>query len=190
MRINVSEAYREEFEVFISQYQQFCDRVIDLVFDDAPTDELNTYCIRKHPDVMLRLTDTVSSSDIMRGIIDKCSVTYITPLEVVIQHCGITDRELMIKRYQRSFIGEEILHSYQHSLDEYLLKLRARYLLGSSKDILNAKTIIFILDWMPDETSFLSIKCLLYEAFLYLDKKIIVQATGKKKFSTCIVIMM
>ena len=39
MRINVSEAYREEFEVFISQYQQFCDRVIDLVFDDAPTDE-------------------------------------------------------------------------------------------------------------------------------------------------------
>ena len=187
MRINVSEAYREEFEVLISKYQQLCDRVIDLVVDNVPIEKLNTYCTCNHPDVMRRLTDTASSSDIMRGIVDKCSITNITPLEEV-----IADREGMNKRYQRLLIKEGILQSYQHSLDEYLLKLRARYLLGSSKDIVNAETIIFILDWTPDDTSFFSIKCLLYKAFHHLDKKIIVQATdGKKKnFSTCIIIMM
>ena len=190
MRINVSEAYREEFEVFISKYQKLCDRIIDLVVDNVPIDKLNTYCICKHPDVMRRLTGTASSSDIMRGIVDKCSITNITPLREVMQHYGITDRERMIKGYQSSFIKEGILQSYQRSLDEYLLKLRARYLLGSSKDILNAETIIFILDWTPDDASFLHIKCLLYEAFHHLDKRIVVQANGKKMFSTCIVIMM
>ena len=180
MRINVSEAYREEFEILISKYQKLCDRIIDLVVDEVSVDELNTYCIRNHPDVMWRLTDTVSSSDIMRGIVNKCSITYITPLREVMEHYGLTDRERMIKRYQRSFIREGILQSYQHSLDEYLSKLRVRYLLGSSKDIVNAETIMFILHWKPDEASFFSIRCLLYEAFHYLNKKIIVQATGKK----------
>ena len=182
MRINVSEAYREEFEVLVSKYQQFCDRVIDLVVDNVPTDELNTYCIRKHPDVMVKLTDTVSSSDTMREILNKCSITYITPLREVMEHYRITDRERMIERYEVSFIGEGILRNYQRSLDKYLLKLRVRYLLGSSKDIVNAETIIFILDCIPDDTSFLHIKRLLYEAFHYLNKKIIVQATGKKNF--------
>ena len=181
MSINVSEEYREEFEVFISNYQKFCDRIIDLMVKTVPIDELKTYYRHRHPDVMRRLTDTVYSSDIMRGIVDKCSITYITPLWEVMQYCGITDRERMIKRYQHSFIGEGILQSYQHSLDEYLSKLRARYLFGSSKDIVNAETIIFILDWTPDEASFFSIRCLLYEAFHHLDKKIIVQATGRKK---------
>ena len=190
MRINVSEAYREEFEVFISKYLKLCSRLTDLVVEDVPIDKLNTYCTCNHPDVMRRLTGTVSSSDIMRGIVDKCSITYITPLREVMQHYEIIDREGMNKRYQRLLIKEGILRSYQRSLDEYLLKLRARYLLGS-KDIVNAETIIFILDWTPDDTSFLHIKCLLYKAFHHLDKKIIVQATGKKKFfSTCIIIMM
>ena len=180
MRINVSEAYREEFEVFISEYQKFCDRMIELVVDKVSVEKLNTYCTCKHPDVMRRLTDTASSSDIMRGIVDKCSITNITPLREVMQHYGITDRERMIKGYQSSFIKEGILQSYQRSLDEYLLKLRARYLLGSSKDIVNAETIIFILDWTPDDTSFPHIKRLLYETFHHLDKRIIVQATGKK----------
>ena len=180
MRINVSEAYREEFEVFISKYHNFCDGIIDLVVDKVSVDELNTYCIRKHPDVMLRLTDTVSSSDIMRGIVNKCSITCITPLREVMQHCNVTSRIRMIEDYQFS-LGGRMIKDYKHSLDEYLSKLRARYLLGSSKDIVNAETIIFILDWTPDDTSFFSIRCLLYEAFHYLDKKIIVQATGKKK---------
>ena len=169
MRINVSEAYREEFEVFISEYQKFCDRMIELVVDKVSVEKLNTYCTCKHPDVMRRLTDTASSSDIMRGIVDKCSITNITPLKEVTQHCYRTR-------------GIEMIEDYQRSLDEYLSKLRARYLLGSSKDIVNAETIIFILDWMPDDTSFFSIKFLLYEAFLYLNRKIIVQATGKKNF--------
>ena len=167
MRINVSEAYREEFEEFISKYRKFCDRMIDLVVDDVPIDELNTYCIRNHPDVMLRLTDTASSSDIMRGIVDKCSVTYITPLKDVTQLC-----------YKTRGIG--MIEDYQRSLDEYLSKLRFRYLLGSSKDIVNAEEIIFILDWTPDEASFLNIRHLLDKAFYHLDKRIIVQATGKK----------
>ena len=166
MRINVSEAYREEFEVFISKYQQLCDALTNLVVDNVPIDELNTYCRRKHPDVMRRLT--VSSSDIMRGIVDNtCSITYITPLEDVIQRYRIT-------------VGERLIVDYQRSLDEYLSKLRVRYLLGSSKDMFNAETIIFILDWTPDDTSFLSIKHLLYKVFYHLDKYIIVQATGKK----------
>ena len=166
MRINVSEAYREEFEVFISKYQQLCDALTNLVVDSVPIDELNTYCRRKHPDVMRRLT--VSSSDIMRGIVDNtCSITNITPLEDVIQRYRIT-------------VGERLIVDYQRSLDEYLSKLRVRYLLGSSKDIVNAETIILILDWTPDDTSFLSIDHLLYEAFYYLNKNILVQATGKK----------
>ena len=167
MRINVSEAYREGFEVFISKYQQLCDRIMDLVVDNVPTEKLNTYCIRKHPDIMWRLTDTVSSNDIMRGILNKCSITYITPLEEVMQHYYITE-------------GKGMIEDYQCSLDEYLSKLRARYLFGASKDIANAETIIFILDWTHDDTSFPSINHLLYEAFHHLDKKIIVQATGKK----------
>ena len=167
MRINVSEAYREEFEVFISEYLKLCSRLIGLVVDDVPIDKLNTYCRHNHPDVMLRLTGTVSASDIMREIVNKCSITYITPLMEVIQHCNITG-------------GERMIIDYQRSLDEYLSKLRARYLLGSSKDIVNAEEIIFILDWTPDDTSFLHIKRLLYEAFHHLDKRIIVQATGKK----------
>ena len=167
MRINVSEAYREEFEVFISEYQKFCDRMIGLVVFNVQIEKLNTYCIRKHPDVMPSLTDTIPSSDIMRGIVDKCSITYITPLEDVIQHYDITG-------------GERLIEDYQRSLDEYLSKLRARYLLGSSKDIVNAETIIFILDWAPDDTSFPNMKRLLYKAFHHLDKRIIVQATGKK----------
>ena len=175
MRINVSEADREEFEEFISEYRKLCNRLIDLVVGNAPVDELNTYCIRKHPDVMASLTDTVSSSDIMRGIVDKCSITNITPLRKVMQHYS-----LLVSLVP--FIGEGIFQSYQDSLDEYLSKLRARYLLGSSKDIVNAKTIIFILDWTPHDTSFPHIKHLLYKAFHHLDKKIIVQATGKKKF--------
>ena len=184
MRINVSEAYREEFGVFISEYQQFCDRMIDLVVDKVSVEKLNTYCIHYHPDVMRRLTDTASSSDIMRGIVDKCSIIYITPLWEVMQHYGIIDinHKRMNKRYQRSFIQEEVFPSYRCSLDDYLSKLRTRYLLGSSKDIVNAETIIFILDWTPHEASFFSIRCLFYEAFHHLDKKIIVQATGKKKF--------
>ena len=174
MIINVSEAYREEFEVFISKYQQLCDRIMDLVVDNVPIEKLNTYCIRKHPDIMRRLTDTVSSNDIMRKILNKCSITYITPLKEVIQNCNITG-------------GRGIIEVYQPSLDEYLSKLRARYLLGSSKDIVNAETIIFILDWTPDDASFPSIKRLLYEAFHHLDKKIIVQATGKKNLHVIIV---
>ena len=155
--------------------------MIELVVDKVSIDELNTYCIHKHPDVMRRLTDTASSSDIMRGIVDKCSITYIIPLREVMEHYEITDREQMIKRYQGSFIKEEILQSYQDSLDEYLSKLRTRYLLGPYKDIVNAEEIIFILDWTPDDVSFLHIKCLLYEAFHHLDKKIIlVQDIGKK----------
>ena len=167
MRINVSEAYREEFEVFISEYHKFCDALIDLVVGKAPIHELITYCSRKHPDVMPSLTVTVSASDIMRGIINKCSITYITPLKEVIQHCSITDRKGMIK-------------DYQHSLDEYFSKLRVRYLLGSSKDMFNAEIIIFILDWTPDDASFLSIRRLLYKAFGPLNKNIIVHDTGKK----------
>ena len=66
MRINVSEAYREEFEVFITKYQKFCDSVIVLVVDNIPVDELITYCRHRQPDVMLSLTDTASSSDIMK----------------------------------------------------------------------------------------------------------------------------
>ena len=167
MRINISEAYREEFEVFISEYREFCDRVINLVVDDVPIDELNTYGKRQHPDVMWRLTDTVSSSDIMREIVKKCNITNITPLEEVIQYFMITK-------------GIRMIRDYQCSLDKYLPELRARYLLGSSKDIVNAKTIVFILDWTPDEASFLSINHLLYKAFTYVNKNIIVQDTGKK----------
>ena len=169
MRINVSEAYREEFEVFINKYRKFCDRMIDLVVDNVPIDKLKTYCSRNHPDVMRRLTDTVSSSDITRGIIDKCSITYITPLKEVIQHCNITD-------------GQRMIADYQHSLNKYVSPLRTRYLLVSSKDIVNAKTIIFILDWTPDDVSFPHIRRLLYEAFIELNKNIIiVQATDGKK---------
>ena len=167
MRINVSEAYREEFEVFISKYQQLCDSIIDLVVDNVPVEKLNTYCRRNHPDVTRRLTDTASSSDIMRGIVNKCSITNITPLKGVVRHYYITG-------------GIGMIVDYQRSLNEYLSKLRARYLLGSSKDIVNAETIIFILDWTPDDTSFPHIKRLLYETFHHLDKRIIVQATGKK----------
>ena len=165
MRINVSEAYREEFEVFISKYQQLCDRIID----NALIYELNTcaYCGRRHPDVMRRLTGAVSSSDIMRGVVNKCSITNITPLKDVTQHCYKTR-------------GIEMIEDYQRSLDEYLSKLRAS-LLGSSKDIVNAEEIILILDWTPDEASFPNIKRLLYKAFGLLHKKIIVvQNTGKK----------
>ena len=168
MRINVSEAYREEFEVFISKYQQLCDRIIDLVVENVPIEKLKTYCRRKHPGVMLRLTGTVSSRDIMRGIVRKCSIINITTLEEVIEHCNITVE------------GIGMIRDYQRSLDEYLFKLRTRYVLGSSKDIVNAKTIIFILDWTPDEASFSNIKCLVYEAFGYFNKEIIFQATGKK----------
>ena len=168
MRINVSEAYREEFEVFISEYQKFCNALIDLVAGNAPVEKLKAYCTCNHPDVMLRLTGTASSSDIMRGIVDKCSITNITPLKEVTQHCYKTR-------------GIEMIEDYQRSLDEYLSKLRARYLLGSSKDIVNAEEIIFILHWTPDDTSFPRIKRLLYEAFYHLDKRIIlVQDTGKK----------
>ena len=172
MRINVSEAYREEFEVFISEYQKFCNALIDLVAGNAPIEKLKAYCTCKHPDVMLRLTDTASSSDIMRGIVDKCSITNITPLKEVTQHCYKTR-------------GIEMIEDYQRSLDEYLSKLRARYLLGSSKDIVNAETIIFILDWKPDD-SFPNIRRLLYKAFIYLNKNIIVvQATdGKKNYAS------
>ena len=166
MRINVSEAYREEFEVFISKYRKFCDRINDPVVGNVPIEKLKAYCIRNHPGVMSSLTDTVSSSDIMRGIVEKCIVTNITPLNVVMQHYNITG-------------GIRMIEDYQHSLDEYLLKLRTRYLLGSSRDIVNAKTIIFILDWIPDDTSLPHIKRLLYKAFHHLDKRIIVQATGK-----------
>ena len=179
MRINVSEAYREEFEVFISKYLKLCDRIIGLAVYNVPFDELNTYCIRKHPDVMLRLTGTVSSSDIMREIVNKCSITNITPLEEVIQYCNITGGIGTIVHYRPS-LGEGMIEDYQRSLDEYLSKLRARYLLGSSKDIAIAEEIIFILDWTPDDTSFLHIKRLLYKVFHYLDKRIIVQATGKE----------
>ena len=168
MRINVSEAYREEFEVFISKYLKFCDRVINLVVDKVSVDKLITHCIRKHPDVMLRLTDTASSSDIMREIVKKCSITNITPLEAVIQYYYITVE------------GIGMIGDYQRSLDEYLSKLRVRYLLGSSKDIVNAEEIIFILDWTPDDTSFPHIRRLLYKAFYHLEKRIIIQATGEK----------
>ena len=167
MRINVSEAYREEFEVFISEYHKFCNALIYLVAGNAPIEKLKAYCTCNHPDVMLRLTDTVSSSDIMRGIVDKCSITNITPLKEVTQHCYKTR-------------GIEMIEDYQRSLDEYLSKLRAS-LLGSSKDIVNAEEIILILDWTPDEASFPHIKRLLYKAFGPLHKKIIVvQNTGKK----------
>ena len=164
MRINISEEYREEFEVFISNYQKFCDRIIDLMVKTVPIDELKTYYRRRHPDVMRRLADTVSSGGIIRRISKKCNITNITPLEEVLEHYGITG---------------EMIRDYQRSLDEYLSKLRVRYLSGS-KDIFNAEEIIFILDCTPDDTSFLSIRRLLYEAFHYLNKNVIVQANGKK----------
>ena len=164
MSINVSEEYREEFEVFISNYRKFCDRIIDLMVKTVPIDELKTYYRRRHPDVMRRLADTVSSGDIIRRISKKCNITNITPLEEVLEHYGITG---------------EMIRDYQRSLDEYLSKLRVRYLSGS-KDIFNAEEIIFILDCTPDDTSFLSIRRLLYEAFHYLNKNVIVQANGKK----------
>ena len=167
MRINVCEAYRENFEVFISEYQKLCDKIVNLVVENAPTDELNTYCRHNHPDVIMKLTDTVSSSDVMKGIANKCSVTYITPLEDIIEHYNITGGIVMIQKYQQS-------------LDKYLSKLRFTYLSGSSKDIFNAETIIFILDWAPDEASFLSIRHLLYKAFIDLNKRIIFQDTGEK----------
>ena len=168
MRINISEAYREEFEVFISKYQKLCDRIIDLVVDNVPIDELNAYCRRRYPDVMLRLTGAVSSSYIMRGIVEKCSIVYIIPLKGVIDHYYIT-------------AGEKMIEDYQCLLDETLSKLRVRYLLGSSKDIFNAQEIIFILDWMCDAASFPNYKRLLHKAFIHhLNKRIIVQATGKK----------
>ena len=180
MRINVSEAYREEFEVFISKYQQFCDRMIDLVVDNVPIQKLKTYCRRKHPDVMMRLADTVSSSDIIRRISNKCSITDITPLKEVLEHYGITGGIGMIQGHQ-SLFEERMIGDYQCSLDEYLSKLRAGYLLGSSKDIVNAEEIIFILDWTPDDASFLHIKRLLYKTFDLLNKRIIVvKDTGKK----------
>ena len=168
MRINVSEAYREEFEVFISKYQKLCDRLIDLVVKTVPIDKLFAYCRRNHPDVTPWLTGAVLSRDIMKGIVNKGSITNIIPLVEVVQHCNITVE------------GIEMIEDYHHSLNEYLSKLKARYLLGSSKDIVNAETIIFILDWTPDDTSFPHIKHLLYKAFYHLDKRIIVQATGKK----------
>ena len=68
MRINVSEAYREEFEVFISKYHKFFTGIIDLVVDNVPIVELKTYCRYNHPDVMWKLTDTLSASDIMMTI--------------------------------------------------------------------------------------------------------------------------
>ena len=179
MRINISESYREKFEEFISEYQKYCDRIIDLVVDNVPTEKLNTYCRRYHPDVMSRLTDTVSSCDIMRRILKKCSITNITPLKEVIQHYSIT-KGIVMTGHQFQYLGQRMIEEYQRSLDEYLSTLRVRYLLGLSKDIVNAEEIIFILDWTPDDTSFLSIRRLLYKAFHHLDKKIIVQDTGKK----------
>ena len=160
-------AYRLEFEVFISEYQEFCVRIIDLAVDNIPVEKVKTYFRRRYPDVMWRLTGTVSSRDIMRRILNKCNITNIAPLKEVIECYYITG-------------GIKMIRDHQNSLDEYLSKLRIRYLFGSSKDIVNAKAIIFILDWTPDEASFPNIKCLLYEAFHHLDKKIIVQTTGKK----------
>ena len=168
MQIIVRKANREEFEVFISKYQMLCNRLFDLVVQTVPIDELKMYCRSRQPDVMLRLTDTVLSSDIMREIVNECSITDITPLEKVIQHCNI------------SVEGIGMIRDYQRSLDEYLSKLRARYLLGSSKDIVNAETIMFILHWIPDEASFPIIKRLLYKAFYHLNKYITFQANGKK----------
>ena len=191
MRINVSKEYREEFEVFISEYRKFCDGIIDLVVNNVPIEKLITCCWRIHRNVMQSLTDTISSRDIMRGIINKCSITNITPLKDVIEHYNIAEGKGMTEVYPRFLMDEMIgvyqpssgngmIKDYQRSLDEYLSKLRVRYSFGSSKDIVNAETIIFILDWTPDDTSFLHIKHLLYKAFYHLGKRIIVQATGKK----------
>ena len=171
MRINISEAYRVEFEVLISKYQKLCVRVIDLVHKTISSGPLKTYSRHNHPDVMRRLTGAVLSSDIMIEIVNKCSITNITPLEAVIRHYIIID-------------GMGMIEDYQHSLDEYLPKLRARYLLGSSKDIVNAETIIFSLDWTPGDVLFPHIRRLLYEAFIYLNKRIIFQDTGKKNFAS------
>ena len=180
MRINVSEAYREEFKVFISKYQKLCSRLTDLVVETVPIDELRTYCRYNHPDVMMRLADTVSSSYIIRRISNKCNITDITPLKKVLEHYGITGGIGMIQGHQ-SLLEERMIEDYQRSLDEYLSKLRARYLSGSSKDIVNAETIIFILNWTPDDTSFPHIKRLLYKAFGLFNKNIIVvKDTGKK----------
>ena len=177
MRIHVSEAYREEFEEFISKYQKLCNTIIDQVVTNVSVEKLNTYFIRKHPDVMPRLTGSVSSRDIMRRIVNKCSITNVTSLEEVMQHFNIANGVGML---QLNLFEEGIIQGYQRSLDEYLSKLRARYLLGSSKDITDAEEIIFILDWTPDEASFFSINHLLYEALHHLDKKIIVPYPGKK----------
>ena len=90
MSINISEAYREEFEVLISKYHKLCDRLIDLVVDNVPIEKLKTYCRRNHPDVTPWLTGAVLSRDIMKGIVNKGSITNITPLEEVIQYCNVT----------------------------------------------------------------------------------------------------
>ena len=164
MRINISEAYREEFEVLISKYLKLCSRLTDLVVETVPIDELFAYCRRNHPDILPELTDTVPSSDIIRRISNKCNITNITPLKEVLKHYGITGRIRMIQGYQ-SFFEERMIEDYQRSLDGYLFKLRVRYLLGSFKDIVNAEEIIFILDWTPDDTSFPHIRRLLYETF-------------------------
>ena len=169
MRINVRKVYRGKFEVFISEYQEFCDRIIDLVVDNVPIDELDTYCRRNYyqdEDVTLSLTCTVSS---MRGNLRNIfSITNISRLEDVIKHYDITK-------------GIEMIEDYQRLLDRYLSELRVRCLSGSSKDIVNAKTIVFILDWASDDTPFFSIKRLLYKAFIYLNKNIILaKDTGKK----------
>ena len=181
MRINVSEAYREEFEVFISKYLNLCSRLTDLVVETVPIDELKKYCRHNHPDVMWRLADTLSSSYIIRRISSMCNITNITPLKEVLEHYGITGKGIRMIQGHQGLFEERMIEDYQHLLDEYLSELRARYLLGSSKDIVNAETIIFILDWTPDDTSFPHIKRLLYKTFHHLDKRIIVQATDGKK---------
>ena len=179
MRINVSETYREEFEVFINEYQKFCDRMIELVVETVTIDEIYTYCIRNHPDVIMRLTDTVSSSDMMRGIANNCSITNIAPLGNVMQVYYITEGKPMIK-------------DYLNLLDEFLSTLRSRYLLGSFKDIFNAETIIFDLDWTPDRSSLINIKQLFYKGLDCLKKKITVEAnesSSGKKYYMCIMLL-
>ena len=180
MRINISEAYREEFEVLISKYLKLCSRLTDLVVETVPIDELFAYCRRNHPDILPELTDTVPSSDIIRRISNKCNITNITPLKEVLEHYGITSKGIRMIQGHQSLFEERMVKDYQRSLDGYLSKLRARYLFGSFKDIVNAEEIIFILDWTPDHPSFLHMKCLLCEAFGLLNKRIIVvKDTGK-----------
>ena len=171
-QIYLSSIYRYNFDQMRGTFGTLFDTIIPLLVESTPSlQELKTYLRRCFQELRLQLSVAESFDDVMDIVEQKCTITNIACLEVIVDYYKIEEAKPHITAYKSKVAAfcQDVKLSLCQDED---------FMIGRST-LLKYETIEFVVDWRTNEYELSYIRDLLIMAFKDMAKRVLVEAIGE-----------